>query len=141
MNFSQKPLAGKIAIVTGGTRGIGRAICVELANRGADICFNYLRNHAAARDAESELSDLGVQVVRHRANLADDAAIEGFVGAAVENFGKIDILVNNAASGVMRSSTELSQKHWDWTQAINAKAPWRLAALAAETHARWGAGG
>lgn len=128
----QKPLSGKTALVTGGSRGIGRAICVELATRGANICFNYLRNHAAARDVESELAGLGVQTMRHRANLADDSAIQGFVDAAVDRFAKIDILVNNAASGVMRSSSELSEKHWDWTQAINAKAPWRLAAIASD---------
>ena len=132
MMSAQKPLHGKAALVTGGSRGIGRAICLELATRGADICFNYLRNHTAARSVENELSDLGVQAVRHRANVADDAAIEGLVNAAVDRFGKIDILVNNAASGVMRSSTELSEKHWDWTQAINAKAPWRLAATASD---------
>ena len=127
---SQHSLAGKTALVTGGSRGIGRAICSELAARGADICFNYLRNHAAARTVESELAELGVQAMRHRANLADDSAIEGLVNATIDRFGKIDILVNNAASGVMRSSQELSVKHWEWTQSINAKAPWRLAALA-----------
>ena len=129
---SQKPLSGKTALVTGGSRGIGRAICLELANRGADVCFNYLRNHVAGRAVEGELSNLGIQAMRHRANLADDSAIQGFVDAAVNRFGKIDILVNNAASGVMRSSQELSEKHWDWTQAINAKAPWRLATIAAD---------
>ncbi len=128
----QNALSGKTALVTGGSRGIGRAICLELAARGADICFNYLRNHAAARSVEGELTDLGVQALRHRANLADETAIEGFVDAAIERFGKIDILVNNAASGVMRSSQELSEKHWDWTQSINAKAPWRLATIASE---------
>ena len=132
MNSSHKSLAGKTAIVTGGSRGIGRAICLELARRGASVGFNYLRNHAAARGVEGDLNALGVQAMRHRANLADDAAIEGFVRAAVDRFGKIDILVNNAASGVMRPSTELSEKHWDWTHDINAKAPWMLAARAAE---------
>ena len=132
MMSAQKPLQGKAALITGGSRGIGRAVCIELATRGADICFNYLRNHKAARGVENELSDFGVQAVRYRANVADDAAIEGLVDAAVDRFGKIDILVNNAASGVMRSSKELSEKHWDWTQAINAKAPWRLTALASD---------
>lgn len=132
MTSPQKPLSGKTALVTGGSRGIGRAICLELATRGADICFNYLRNHAAARAVESELSDLGVKSMRQRANLADDDAIEALVKSVVERFGKIDILVNNAASGVMRSSKELSEKHWDWAQSINAKAPWRLAAIASD---------
>jgi enoyl-[acyl-carrier protein] reductase III len=131
MMSSGDPLAGKTALVTGGSRGIGKAICVELANRGANICFNYLRNHVAARAVETELTALGIQTMRHRANLADERAIHGFVDAVVERFDKIDILVNNAASGVMRSSQELSEKHWDWTHSINAKAPWQLAALVA----------
>ena len=132
MTIDQRPLAGKTALVTGGSRGIGKAISMELARRGADICFNYLRSHAAARVAEEEFAAQGAVVLRHRANLADDTAIEGLIGAVVERYGKIDILVNNAASGVMRSSVEITEKHWDWTQSINAKAPWRLAALASE---------
>lgn len=132
MTSPERPLSGKTALVTGGSRGIGRAISLELANRGADICFNYLRNHAAARSVEGELTALGVQAMRHRANLADDGAIAGLIGAVVERFGKVDILVNNAASGVMKSSTDLSDKHWDWTQSINARAPWKLAALASD---------
>ena len=132
MNTEQKTLDGRVALVTGGSRGIGKAISLELARRGANICFNYLRSHAAARAAEEELGAHGVAALRHRANLADDVAIEGLVDAAVEQFGKIDILVNNAASGVMRSSVEISEKHWDWTLGINAKAPWRLAALTSD---------
>lgn len=132
MGSADKPLAGKTALVTGGSRGIGKAISLELARRGADISFNYLRSHGAAREAEEEFAAQGAAVLRHRANLADDAAISGLVEAVVGRFGKIDILVNNAASGVMRSSVEITEKHWDWTQSINAKAPWRLAALASE---------
>lgn len=132
MGPDEKSLAGKSALVTGGSRGIGKAISLELAQRGADISFNYLRSHAAARAVEAEIAALGVGVMRHRANLANDDAIEGLLDAVVEKFGKIDILVNNAASGVMRSSVELTEKHWDWTQSVNAKAPWMLAARAAE---------
>ncbi len=132
MASADRPLAGKTALVTGGSRGIGKSISLELAKRGANICFNYLRSHAAARSAEEELEEQGVCVLRHRANLADDAAIEGLVDAVLQRFGKIDILVNNAASGVMRSSIEITEKHWDWTLGINAKAPWRIAALASE---------
>ena len=92
MTTQVKPLSGKIALVTGGSRGIGRAICNELADRGADICFNYLRNHTAARSVVSELETRGISAMRHRANLADEAAIEGLIIAAVERFGKIDIV-------------------------------------------------
>ena len=132
MSSEQKTLDGRIALVTGGSRGIGKAISLELARRGANICFNYLRSHAAARAAEEEIAATGVDVLRHRANLADDAAIQGLIDAVIGRFEKIDILVNNAASGVMRSSVEITEKHWDWTQSINARAPWRLAALASD---------
>ena len=123
MTSVNKSLAGRTALVTGGSRGIGKAISLELAARGADISFNYLRSHDAARAVEAEIAALGVGVLRHRANLADDEAISGLLHAVVEKFGKIDILVNNAASGVMRSAAELTEKHWDWTQSVNAKAP------------------
>ena len=79
MNTEQKTLDGRVALVTGGSRGIGKAISLELARRGANICFNYLRSHAAARAAEEELGAHGVAALRHRANLADDVAIEGLV--------------------------------------------------------------
>ena len=132
MSALQQPLNGKVALITGASRGIGKAIALELASRGADIAFNYLRNHAAARAAQAEIETTGAAVLRHRANLADDGAIASLIETVTERFGKIDILVNNAASGVMRASTELTERHWDWTQQINAKAPWRLAAAAAE---------
>lgn len=124
-------LKGKTALVTGGSRGIGKAICLELARRGANIAFNYLRSHTSASAAEKEIADIGAQTLRHRANLSDPEAIQSLIEAVEKRFGQIHILVNNAASGVMRSSTELKEKHWDWTQNINAKAPWLLTAAAA----------
>ncbi len=132
MNSLDKPLSGKTALITGGSRGIGRAICLELARRGANICFNYLRSHTSARATEQELQSLGVQTLRHRANVANPEAIQELVTAISEKFGRIDILVNNAASGVMRSSLELEEKHWDWTQDINVKGPWLLTSKAAK---------
>lgn len=121
-----RPLAGKIAVVTGASRGIGKAIALELANRGVNIAFNYLRNHTAARETETELAEFGIEVFRHRANIADHDAIKQFASAVTDRFQRVDILVNNAASGVMRSATELETKHWDWTLDTNAKGPWLL---------------
>ncbi len=129
--MTDRSFEGRTALVTGGSRGIGKAICLELARRGADIAFNYLRNHTSARAAEEEIRDLGVETLRHRANLAHPDAIDSLVEAVEDRFGAIDILINNAASGVMRTSTELEEKHWDWTHNINAKAPWLLTAKAA----------
>ncbi|MCH8223406.1 MAG: SDR family oxidoreductase [Chloroflexi bacterium] len=126
------PLKGKIALVTGGSRGIGRAISLELARRGASIAFNYFRNHDAARETEAELAALGAKTLRLRAHLGDVDAIDSLFESIKEEFGRLDILVNNAASGVMRPSTELEPKHWDWTMNINARAPWLCARAAAE---------
>lgn len=120
---------GQVALVTGGSRGIGRAICVELARRGANIAFNYLKNHAAAKEAEQEIAAAGdgVECLRARAHVGDEDAVESLIQQVHDHFGRLDIVVNNAASGVMRPSTELSPKHWDWTMDINARGPWLVA--------------
>ena len=95
---------GQVALVTGGSRGIGKAIGVELAKRGASIAFNYLKNHAAAREAEEEISAAGAECLRIRAHVADEEAVTGLVNQVERRFGRLDIVVNNAASGVMRSA-------------------------------------
>ena len=132
MSSKSGDLSGKVALVTGGSRGIGRAIALELASRGADIAFNYFRNHSAARGTEEAISALGVRCLRVRAHLGDDAAIQSLFEKIGTNFDNLDILVNNAASGVMRPATELEDRHWDWTLDINAKAPWKCAVAASE---------
>ncbi|MDA1296931.1 MAG: SDR family oxidoreductase [Chloroflexi bacterium] len=123
---------GQVALVTGGSRGIGRAIAVELAKRGASVAFNYLKNHEAARQAEEEISATGAECLRLRAHVGDEEAVEALVRQVHERFGRLDIVVNNAASGVMRLSTELSPKHWDWTMDINARGPWLVTREAAK---------
>ena len=130
--------AGKVAVVTGGSRGIGRAIARELAARGADIAFNYLKNHSAARETQSAVEALGVKCLRVRSHLADPEAIASLFARIGDEFGRLDILVNNAASGVMRPATELDVRHWDWTLDINARAPWLCSVEAAKLMQRGG---
>ncbi|MSQ41176.1 MAG: enoyl-[acyl-carrier-protein] reductase FabL [Dehalococcoidia bacterium] len=120
-------LQHKIALVTGGSRGIGKAIALELARQGADVAFNYLRNHESARETEEELKALGVRVCRVRANLEGAESIRALFAQVKEQFGRLDILVNNAASGVQRSALELEEKHWDWTLDVNTRGPWLCA--------------
>jgi enoyl-[acyl-carrier protein] reductase III len=118
------PLSGKVVLVTGASRGIGKAVALEMAGRGADIAFNYLRSHEAAAATEQEIRELGVGCLRVRAHLGDSEKIGELFSRVAESFGRLDILVNNAASGVQRTLEELEEKHWDWTLDINTKAPW-----------------
>ena len=120
-------LKGKTVLVTGGSRGIGKAIALEFAARGADIAFNYIRSHSAAADTQSEVEALGVRCLRVRAHLGDSDKIRQLFAEVNATFGGLDVLVNNAASGVQRSASELEEKHWDWTMNVNAKAPWLCA--------------
>ena len=117
--------------MTGGSRGIGKAIALELGHRGATVVINYLKNHAAAKSTVEELNALGISCTRIKAHIGDEAAIESLVTKIDDQFGHLDILVNNAASGVMRPATELSARHWGWTMDINARGPWLLSVAAA----------
>ena len=128
---SEKSLQGKIALVTGGSRGIGRAIATELGLRGATVVINYLKNHTAAKATVEELEALGITCVRIKAHVGDEGAVEALVSKIDEQFGRLDILINNAASGVMRPAVDLQAKHWDWTMDINARGPWLLSVAAA----------
>lgn len=129
MTISQN-LSGKIALVTGGSRGIGKSIALELGRRGATVIINYLKNHEAAKTTVEELKLQGIKTTRIKAHVGEEAAIDSLVSKIENEFGQLDILVNNAASGVMRPTTELSVKHWDWTMNINARGPWMLSVAA-----------
>jgi 3-oxoacyl-[acyl-carrier protein] reductase len=89
-------LSGKSAIVTGASRGIGRAIAHRLAAQGADVAFSYRGNEAAAKEAAAEIEALGRRGLAVQGDATDPAAAEALVKATVEAFGKVDILVNNA---------------------------------------------
>jgi 3-oxoacyl-[acyl-carrier protein] reductase len=89
-------LSGKSAVVTGGSRGIGRAIVLRLAEQGADVAFSYRGNEAAAKATAAEVEKLGRKAVPIQGDATDPASAEALVKAAIEAFGKVDILVNNA---------------------------------------------
>ncbi len=101
-NTSSNDLTGKIALVTGGSRGIGKAIALELGQRGATVIINYLKNHAAANATVEELEAAGVTAMRIKAHIGDEAAVESLVGKIEEQFGRLDILVNNAAMSALK---------------------------------------
>lgn len=133
-------LAGKVAIVTGGSRGIGRAITLELARSGADVVINYFRNPAPAQETAREVEALGRRALLIKAHVGEPERVRELFQEVKETLGGVDILVNNAASGVQRPATELETKHWDWTLDINARGPWLCAKEAAPMMAARGGG-
>ena len=120
--------AGKSVLVTGGTRGIGRTIARRFAELGASrLVLGYLRNDAAAEEAAHELGEFGVEVELVRGNVGDPEK----AAAIVERSGTLDVIVSNAATGVIRPFEELTEKHWDWTLNANARTLLTLARHAA----------
>lgn len=115
-------LEGKVALITGGSRGIGRAITLKLAAEGADVFINYFRRRETAEQTAAEVRKLGVNAYPIRANLAEPEKIDRIFSEITEKAGKLDILVNNAASGAARQAMELDFDEWDWTMNINARA-------------------
>lgn len=110
-------MEGKVALVTGGSRGIGRAICLELARRGAAVAVNFAGNEAAAQETAEACRALGAQAEIFRADVADPAACEELVKAVKERFGRVDILVNNA--GITRDGLLMTAKVEDFDQVLD----------------------
>jgi enoyl-[acyl-carrier protein] reductase III len=113
---------GKVALITGGSRGIGREIAHMLADRGCNLVINYLRNRTAAAKTASELEAKGVKVLIVKANIGEREKIKFLFEEISNTFGRLDYFVSNAASGVLRPIMEVEESHWDWTMNINSKA-------------------
>ena len=109
-------LTGKIAIVTGGSRGIGRAIVLRLASQGADVAFSYRGNAAAAQDTAAAVEALGRRALAVQGDVSDPVAAEGVVAAALAAFGRVDILVNNA--GITRDDLIMRMSVESWREVL-----------------------
>lgn len=115
-------LQGKTALVTGGSRGIGKQIALTLAERGCDVIINFFRNRKPAEETAAEIRAKGVRCHLIKANVGDAEKIGDMFAEIEREFGGLDILVSNAASGVLMPLLELKENHWDWTMNINARA-------------------
>lgn len=109
---------GRTAIVTGGSRGIGRAVCLELAAGGANVVFCYAGNEAAARETAQAVEALGARALAVRCDVSDAAQVDALVKAALEAFGRVDILVNNA--GITRDNLLMRLSEADFDAVVNA---------------------
>ena len=135
---TQESLSGKVALVTGSSRGIGRAIARKLASAGCDIAANYYNSHEQAEEISAEIREMGRRAWAMQANVADPQSIAELFDEFKKKFARLDIVVSNAASGVLKPLTDLTLKHWRWCMETNALALNLLAQQAAPMMASGG---
>jgi enoyl-[acyl-carrier protein] reductase III len=117
-----EPLAGKVALVTGAARGIGRAIATKLALSGADVAVNYYNSADEAESLVGEIRRLGRRSRAIKASVGIPESVDELFEEFRREFDRLDILVSNAASGVLKPTTEMALKHWRWCMETNALA-------------------
>ncbi len=115
-------LRGKVALITGGSRGIGRAIALRLARNGVDIVVNYVRHRRDAEETVAAIEEMGRRCLAVKANVAQEEDVVRMFDAIKEQHEHLNILVSNAASGVLKPAMELTIRHWNWAMDINARA-------------------
>jgi NAD(P)-dependent dehydrogenase (short-subunit alcohol dehydrogenase family) len=125
------PLQGRVALVTGSAKRIGRAVAVRLATEGADVVIHYNRSKPEADEAVAEIAKLGRKSVALQADLCSLAEIKRLFQQTNENFGRLDILVNNAANFIPAHLEDTTEKIWETTLDTNLKAPFFCAQTAA----------
>lgn len=115
-------LANKVALITGGARGIGRATALKLASAGVDIAIVYYNSSDEAQKLVNELETLGRRAVAIQANVADHQSVKEMFVEFKKHFEKLDFLISNAASGVLKPAMKMTTKHWRWCMETNALA-------------------
>lgn len=134
-------LAGKVAIVTGGNSGIGKAIVLELAREGASVVIDYVAQPEATADLVKEVTALGARALGVKADVSQVAGLEQLVAATVREYGRLDIMVNNAGIEYRASVLDITEAHYDRVMAINLKGAFFGTQLAARQMISQGGGG
>jgi 3-oxoacyl-[acyl-carrier protein] reductase len=128
-------LAGKVAIVTGASRGIGRAIAESLAASGASVVINHRDSAAQAAETVASIEREGGRAIAIQADMETVADIQRLIASSIKTFGALDILVNNAGVGNRTAMADMTEREFDWTMAVNARGP-MFAIQAAVPHMR-----
>jgi glucose 1-dehydrogenase len=134
-------LKGKIAIVTGGNSGIGQSIVLELAKQGANIVIDYVSHPEATEALEKQVAALGDQTIGVKADVSKVAELQSLIDAAVKNFGRLDIMVNNAGIETRTSVLDTTEEQYEKVLAINLKSAFFGTQLAARQMIKQGGGG
>ena len=134
-------LEGKCAIVTGGNSGIGKAIVLSLAQRGANVVIDYVSNPQATEDLEQQILALGDKVLGLKADVSKLADLDRLIAASVKAFGRLDIMVNNAGVETRTSLVETTEAQYDFVMGVNLKSAFFGTQLAAKQMIAQGGGG
>lgn len=134
-------LKGKVAIVTGGNSGIGSSIVLELAKQGASVIIDYIANPKSTEELEKKICALGIRAVGVKADVTQLADLQKLIDAAVQNFGRLDIMVNNAGVETRTSILDTTEEQYDKVLKINLKSAFFGTQLAAKQMIKQGGGG
>ncbi len=115
-------LESKVALISGGAKGIGKATALKLASAGADVVIAYYSSAEEAERLVAEIQALGRRALAIKANVADESSVKDLLKQMQMHFDRLDILVSNAASGVLKPALQMSTKHWRWCMETNALA-------------------
>src|SRR5690242_3697510 len=121
-----KKLKGKVALVTGGSRGIGRAIALALAEQGADVAIDYHHAKDAADETCRRIRELGVRTNAFQADVADAAQVDAMFAKVLDEFGPVSILVNDAGITRDKSMVKMTRQMWDEVIAVNLGGPFNV---------------
>lgn len=134
-------LSGRVALVTGGSRGIGRGIALALAKAGADVAVNYVSSEQEAERVVLEIKNLGRRAITVRADVSQKREVDFMVGEVIRQLGRIDILVNNAGILTSEPFLEMKEETWDRMMAVNLKGQFLVAQAVARQMVAKGSGG
>jgi NAD(P)-dependent dehydrogenase (short-subunit alcohol dehydrogenase family) len=138
--MTDKPLANRVALVTGAGRRIGRVIALTLARAGANVVVNYRRSAAGARSSTREIRSLGVEALALKADVSKPSEVRAMFRAADRQFGQLDVLINNAGVFFAAPWDKLTRRDWDRVLDTNLKGPFFCAQAAARIMLRQGGG-